>query len=92
MELQFADSCVIDQAETMKQKLLKALESPGKTVLSFKGVTSADISFFMLIHAAKRSFAAKDKELVLTADLPVDLADKARWSGLPELIPPPSSA
>lgn len=88
MELQFEDACVIDQAEAMKLRLLKALESPEKTVLSFKNVGCVDISFFMLLHAAKRSFAAKGKELVLLADLPEDLATKARWAGLPELVAP----
>jgi len=88
MDMEFTGACTIAQVDPLKAKLLGLLAGAGKLVVSFKGVTEVDLSFFLLLHAAKRSFLDKGKELVLLADLPARLAEKARWSGLPEIASP----
>jgi len=86
MRFEFTGECSASQAQELKERLLKALSSGEPVECSFSGVESADMSFFELLHSARKSFAEKGVELSFAADLPGDYSRDAAWAGLPEIV------
>jgi hypothetical protein len=87
MDIRFQGDCTVARAEELHAALLEAMQAGEPATCSFSGVQTADLSFFLLLHAAQRSFREQGLELTLLADLPRELAARAAFAGLQELAP-----
>ena len=86
MRLDFSGECCASQAQEIKERLLAALVSGEPVECHFSGMTAADMSFFELLHAAKKSFTEKGREIVFTPELHGELSREAAWSGWARLL------
>ncbi len=86
MNISFEGPCTVQQAHNLQTLLLQALQTATEpVVLSFSNVDDADLSFFQLLLACKRSFKAAGKELIFKRDLPKDLIPAAQRTAFKEL-------
>ena len=81
MKLDFSGDCSVSAAADVKARLLEALASAEPVEIGFAGVSALDMSFFELLHAAKKSFAEKGHEIAFQPDLPEEFAQEAAWAG-----------
>ncbi|WP_027184182.1 STAS domain-containing protein [Desulfovibrio inopinatus] len=86
MNIEFEGDLTVERAADIKQQLLDALSTGESVELGFSKAADADLTFFQLLHAAKKSFAARQQPLILKKDLPEHLAFKAQVSGMEEII------
>ncbi len=85
MKVELSGPCTVDRGEELKQLLLQAFEKDDKIEIDFQEVTDADLSFFLLLHSAKKTAREQGKELILLPNLPESLAQRALWTGFSEL-------
>jgi len=86
MEIVFEGACRVDRFEELRERLMSGLKlQDGRVTCSMKAVTEADLSFFQLLHAAKKSYATAGVELMMLSYLPAALKARANLAGLPEL-------
>ncbi|AGW12319.1 STAS domain-containing protein [Megalodesulfovibrio gigas] len=85
MDIVFPKRCIVEHAQDIKAMLLEALARGGEIRCSFKNVVEADLSFFQLLTALKRSCEESGRLLTLTADLPPHLSRAAcvtNWAAI----------
>ncbi len=85
MKIEFEGELTVERAADIKQQLLDALLSGEPVELGFSKATEVDLTFFQLLHAAKKSFSEKQQTLTLKKDLPEPFAFKAQVSGMEEI-------
>lgn len=85
MKIELNGACTVERGEELKQLLLQSLEKEAKIEIDFQGITDADLSFFLLLHAAQKSARELGKELILLPNLPENLAQRALWTGFSDL-------
>ena len=81
MKLAFSGDCSVSEAGGVKARLMEALASSEPVEIGFAAVSALDMSFFELLHAAKKSFAEKNRKVAFQADLPEEFAQQAAWAG-----------
>jgi anti-anti-sigma regulatory factor len=84
------DKCTVEQAGEIREQLLKPLSNGGRLRVDMGRVAEADMSLYLLLLSARRTYEARGKELVLEGALPGALAEEARWMGL-EAAPQPAA-
>ena len=85
MEIVFPKRCIVEHAQEIKALLLEALAQGGDIRCSFKEVAEADLSFFQLLTALRRSCEESGRGLTLAADLPAHLSRAAcatNWAAI----------
>ncbi len=87
MNIILEGDCTVQRSAEILQQLRRALiEAQDVLTLSFARVEDADLSFFQLLEATRRSCEAAGKKLVLQADFPQRLGAYARRTGFDELL------
>jgi ABC-type transporter Mla MlaB component len=76
----FKGSCTIENAQAIATELGREMTGNEDIFFDLAAVESADLSFFQLLSACRRSYNAKKGSLTFR-DLPEDLSDMARKSG-----------
>lgn len=86
MNIELKGSCTIQRSEELLEMLREAVAGEADTVaVSFAAIEDADLSFFQLIEALRRSCQTMGKKLVLQKDLPAELASRAQYTGFAEI-------
>lgn len=76
----FKGSCTIENARAIATELGEEMTGGQDIFFDLAAVESADLSFFQLLSACRRSCSTSDDSLTFR-DLPEDLAEMARKSG-----------
>ncbi len=91
MRVDFDGACTIQRMEELLQTMRQTLAGADEPVtLGFSRVQEADLAFFQLLLATRKSFAGQGKELRFAPDLPPHLGVAARLSGCAELADQPA--
>ena len=86
MDLKLEGAYNVERANELRDVLLEALKAEGDISLSFAEVTEADLTFFNLLHALRKSCESEGKHVIMQADLPGGMAQRAAWTGFAEII------
>lgn len=81
MKVDFAGDCSVSVAAEVKARLQEAYASSEPVEVGFAGVSALDMSFFELLHAAKKTFAENGRKIVFHSDLPEEFSQAAAWAG-----------
>ncbi|GAB7081679.1 STAS domain-containing protein [Megalodesulfovibrio paquesii] len=86
MEITFPPHCTVEHAQAIKATLLQALQAGGDVHCSFSRVAEADLSFFQLLTAARRSCEDAGVALICARDLHPDFRCAALATNWGDLI------
>jgi anti-anti-sigma regulatory factor len=86
MRIEFPETCTIEKARHMHEQLLEAVREEGEIRLNFENVQDVDLTFFQLLHAARKSCEALGISLVMEPSMPARFAAQARQTGLEAIL------
>lgn len=86
MLVRLKGSYTVERIAELKSELLAHMDVENPIELSFKEVDAVDLSLFLVLHSAVKTYAKHDQKLFLCRDLPARFAGKAVWAGFSELI------
>jgi hypothetical protein len=88
MRIEFEKRCTSENAAMIRARLIEALQTPEGAELDFTSVAEADMTFFLLVIAAKRAFAKAGKPLALSFEPGAGSEAFCRHAGLMRLDRP----
>lgn len=82
MPMTLSGSYRVERALELRDNLMNMLAKGHGVEVSFALLQEVDLSFFQVIHAARKSFGKKGVPFTLLGDLPQSLMPLAKRSGL----------